>query len=129
MDYPLLNLLFGLVLIFTLVINVGLRVLLSKAGLTVVLSSLSWAALTLSILAALYIEYLFLRFMTPAFNRQIGLGLFVIGGTGALVTALLYRRVSSRFAGLLFGAQMLASLFSLVLAFGLYRSLVPVPAV
>jgi hypothetical protein len=98
-------------------------------GLPVWMSSLSWAALTLSILAALYIEYLFLSFMPPAFNWQIGLGVLLIGGTGAVVTAILYWRVSSRLAGFLFGAQMLASLFSLVLAFGLYRSLVPVPAI
>jgi hypothetical protein len=126
MDYPQLNLLFGLLLIFTLVVNIGLRVLLSKMSLPVWMSTLSWLALILSLVAALYIESLFLRFMTPAFNLQIGLGLLVIGGLGALVTASLYRRVESpQLGSILFGAQMLASLASLVLAFGLYRSLVP----
>lgn len=126
MDYPQLNLLFGLVLIFMLVVNIGLHVLLSKVRLPVWLSLLSWAGLILSILSAVYIEILFLRFMTPAFNRQIALGLLIIGGIGALVTAFLYRRVkTSRLAGVLFGVQMLASLVSLILAFGLYRSLVP----
>ena len=128
MDYPLLNLLFGLGLIFTLVINIGLRILLSKFRLPVWLSGLSWVALVLSVLAALYIESLFLRFMTPAFNGQIGLGLLVIGGGGALVTASLYRRIDSgRFAGVIFGAQIIACLASLVIAFILYRSLVPAP--
>ena len=128
MDYPLLNLLFGLGLIFTLVVDIGLRVLLSKVRLPAWMSYLSWAALALSIFSALYIEYLFLRLMTPAFNWQIGLGLLVIGGLGAMVTAGLYRRVnSSRFASVMFGAQMLVSLVSLLIAFALYRSLVPIP--
>lgn len=128
MDYPQLNLLFGLALIFTLMVEIVLRVLLSKIDLPVWMSVLSWAALTLSVLSALYIEVLFLRHMTPAFNRQIGLGLLLIGGVVALVTTILYRReISPRTAGILFGAQMLASLVCLVLAFGLYRSLVPMP--
>lgn len=127
MDYPLLNLLFGLGLIFTLVINIGLRILLSKVRLPVWLSGLSWVALVLSVLAALYIESLFLRFMTPAFNWQISLGLLIIGGIGALVTASLYRRVGpGRLASVMFGAQILACLASLVIAFILYRSLVPI---
>jgi hypothetical protein len=127
MDYPLLNLLFGLGLIFTLVVNIGLRVLLLKVRLSVWLSLLSWVALILSILSALYVEILFLRFMTPAFNRQITLGLLLIGGIGALITASLYGRMRSpRAASVLFGAQMLASLVSVVIAFGLYRSLVPI---
>jgi hypothetical protein len=126
MDYPELNFLFGLVLIFTLVVNIGLRILLFKVRLAGWLSILSWAALILSILSAVYIEILFLRFMTPAFNQQIAFGLLVIGGMGVLVTASLYRRpISPRVAGILFGAQMLASLVSVVIAFGLYRSLVP----
>jgi hypothetical protein len=115
MDYPELNLLFGLVLIFALVINISLCILLLKVRLPGWLSLLSWVALILSILSALYIEMLFLRFMTPAFNRQIAFGLLLIGGIGALVTASLYRRpISSRVAGILFGAQMLASFVSLV---------------
>lgn len=127
MDYPLLNLLFGLGLIFTLVVNIGLRVILSKVDLPAWLSRLSWIALSLSILSAGYIEALFLRLTTPAFNRQIGLGLLVIGGLGALVTASLYGRVkSSRLASVMAGAQILLSLVSVVLAFGLYRSLVPI---
>jgi hypothetical protein len=127
MDYPQLNLLFGLALLFTVVINIGLRVLLSKVGLSGWMSSLSWIALTLSILAALYIEILFLRLMTPAFNLQLGLGLLIIGGIGDIVFASLYRKVSSaRLAGILFTAQMLVSLVSLIVAFGLYRSLVPI---
>ena len=89
---------------------------------------MSWMALALSIFSALYIEVLFLRLMTPAFNRQIVLGLLLIGGVVALVTASLYRReISPRGAGFLFGAQMLVCLVCLVLAVGLYRSLVPVP--
>jgi hypothetical protein len=68
--------------------------------------------------------------MTPAFNRQIGLGLLLIGGVVTLITERLYRmEISSRAAGLLFGAQLIASLLCLVLAFGLYRSLVPMPGV
>ena len=89
------------------------------------MSILSWVALALSLLSALYIEILFLQQMTPAFNRQIGLGLLLIGGIAALVTVRLYRRqIPLRAAGFLFAAQMLASLVCLVLAFGLYRSLV-----
>lgn len=127
MDYPELNFLFGLVLIFTLIVNISLRILLLKVRLPGWLSLLSWAALILSILSALYIEILFLQFMTPAFNRQIALGLLIIGGIGALVTVSLYGRpISPRVAGILFGAQMLASLVSVVIAFGLYRSLVPI---
>ena len=130
MDYPQLNLVFGLILIFTLMVNIGLRVLLSKLGLPVWMSVSSWTALALSIFSAVYIEVLFLRLMTPAFNRQILLGLLLIGAVIALVTAILYRRPTSpRAAGFLFGMQMLASLVCLVLGFGLYRSLVPVPGV
>lgn len=126
MDYPQLNLLFGLGLILMLVTGICLRVLLSKTDPPAWMSWLSGAALVLSILAALYIGILFLRFMTPSFNLQIGLGLLVIGSLGALVTAALSRRgISPRAAGFLFGAQMVASLLCLLLAFGLYRSLVP----
>src|SRR5512147_765936 len=107
MDYPQLNLMFGLVLILTLVINIGLRVLLLKVHLSRWLSLVSWIGLILSLLSAFYIEILFLRYMTPAFNRQIGLGLLLIGGIGALITASLYRRgVSPGLTGILFAAQM-----------------------
>ncbi len=126
MDYPQLNLLFGLSLLFTLVVSISLRVLLSKMRLSRLLSLPSWAALLLNVLAAVYIESLFLRFMTSAFNRQIALGLLVMGSLDALITASLYQRVgSARFAGSLFSAQMLVTLTSLLLAFALYRSLVP----
>jgi hypothetical protein len=65
--------------------------------------------------------------MTSGFNRQIGIGLLVMAGLAALITALLYRRVeSARLASIFFAAQMLVSLISLVIAFGLYRSLVPI---
>lgn len=128
MDYPQLNFLFGLALFFTLVVNISLRVLLSKMHLSGRLSLLSWTALILNLFFALYSESLFLRFMTPAFNRQIGIGFLVMGGLGILITASLYRRIDSgRFANLVFGVQMLFSLISLVIAFGLYRSLVPLP--
>ena len=128
MDYPLLNLLFGLGLIFTLVLNISLRVLLSKVRGPVWISRLSWVALGLGLVSFLYIEYLFLRFMTPAFNQQIALGLLVMGGLSALVTASLYQRVNpARFAGIMLGVQVLASLAGLVIAFGLNRSLVPFP--
>ena len=127
MDYPQLNFLFGLCLILAVVVNIGLRVLLSKLGSPVWWSSLSWLALAVSIVSALYIEYLFLQRMTPAFNRQVGLGWLLIGGIGALVTTILYRRVSSpRLASVMFVAQILASVVSVVLDYGLYRSLVPI---
>jgi hypothetical protein len=130
MDYPQLNLLFGLCLIFMLAINIALRVLLSKLDLSVWMSILSWVALALSVLSALYIEVLFLQYMTPAFNRQIVLGLLLIGGIVALVTAILYRReIPPRAVGFVFAAQIVVSLICLVLAFGLYRSLVPMPGV
>lgn len=130
MDYPQLNLMFGLILTFVLVLDIGLRVLLSKFDLPAWMSILSWVALVSSVLSALYIEVLFLQYMTPDFNRQIGLGLLLIGGVVALITARLYRmEISSRAAGLLFGAQMIASLLCLALAFGLYRSLVPMPVI
>lgn len=128
MDYPLLNLVFGLGLILTLVVSVGLRILLSKVRLPFWLSLLSWLALIVSVLAALYIEVLFLRLMTRTFNLQIGLGLLIIAGIGALLTASLYRSVlSQRLASILFSLQILASLVSLVITFILYRSLVPIP--
>jgi hypothetical protein len=124
MDYPQLNLLFGLILIFALMVEMSLRVLLSKFELPAWMSTLSWVALALSVLSALYIEVLFLQHMTPSFNRQIGLGLLVIGGA----VALLYRmEISSPAAGLWFRAQMIASLLCLALAFGLYQRLVPMP--
>jgi hypothetical protein len=127
MDYLQLNLLFGLLLILTLGISIGLRILLSKMSLPGWMSILSWASWIAGILAALYIESLFLRYMTPTFNRQIGLGLLIIWGILAVVTAGLYRKeISSRTARFLFGAQLLTSLVSLVLALGLYRSLVPI---
>lgn len=130
MDYPQLNLILGLLLVFVLAVDIGLRVLLSKFDLPAWMSILSWVALALSVLSTLYIEVLFLQHMTPAFNRQMLLGLLLIGGVTALGMAIFYRmEISPRTAGLLFGAQMLASLFCLVLAFGLYRSLVPAPGV
>ena len=53
---------------------------------------------------------------------------FLFGSIGVLVTATFYRRViSSKAVGIMFGAQMVVSLISLILAFGLYRSLVPIP--
>ena len=78
MDYPELNLLFGWILIFTLVLNVGLCVLLTKARLSVWLSRLSWGALILPVLSTLYVEFLFLRRMPASFNWQIALGWLVI---------------------------------------------------
>lgn len=127
MDYPQLNFLFGLCLILTVVVNIGLHILLSKLRLPVWWFSLSWFALVVSIASALYIEYLFLQRMAPAFNRQIGFGWLLIGGVGTLVTAILYRRVRySHLVSVMFVTQMLVSVVSLVLAFGLYRSLVPV---
>ena len=127
MDYPQLNLLFGLGLFFTVLVNIGVRVLLSKIRLPVWMSSVSWLALTLSIFSALYIESLFLRLMTPAFNRQVIIGLLVIGAVVVLVALSLYRRVeSARLANFLFVVQILLSMVSVVLAFGLYRSLVPI---
>jgi hypothetical protein len=127
MDYPELNFLFGLGLIFTLVVNICLYVLLAKVNLPAWLSRLSWAALTLNILSVLYIEILFLQLMTPSFNWQIVFGLIAIGGLGGLVTASLYRKeMSPRIGRFMFGTQMLISLVSMVIAFGLYRSLVPI---
>lgn len=127
MDYPPLNMIFGLVIIFMVVVNIGLRILLSKLHLPIGVLVLSWVALMLSILAALYIEVLFLRFMTPGFNWQIAFGALVTAGIGALVTASLYRRmISPRFSSILLAAQMTVSLISLLIAFGLYRSLVPI---
>jgi len=128
LDYPQLNLLFGFALILAIVVNSGLHSLLLKAGLSIWLSRLSWIALVVSLLSALFIEMLFLRLMTPAFNLQIGLGLLIIGGIAAFIFANLYRCVSTaRFTRLLFAAQMLVSLVSLNLAFGLFRNLMPVP--
>ena len=127
MDYPQLNLLFGLALNFTLVMSIGLRILLSKAHPPVWMSVISWTVLVLCILASLYIETLFLRFMTPSFNRQIAFGFLLIGGIGVLVTVVLCRReLSPRATVFLFGAQMLASLICIGLAIGLYRSLVAI---
>lgn len=125
MDYPELDLLLGLILIFTVVVSIALRILLSKESLPVVWSILSWAALIVHLLSALYIEVLFLQRMPPSFNRQILLGVLLIGGIGALLTAWLYRRERPRAAGILLGAQVLVSLAGIVTAFGLYRSLVP----
>jgi hypothetical protein len=128
MDYPQLNLFFGLCLAFVLAVDIALRILLSKLPLPTWMSTLSWVALALSALSAFYIEILFLQYMTPAFNQQIILGLLLIGILVALVTVFLYRRkISPGVAELLFGAQIIASLVCLLLAFGLYRSLVPVP--
>jgi hypothetical protein len=127
MDYPQLNLLFGLLLVFTVVVNVAVRVLLSKASLPVGLSLLSWASLIISILSAAYIELLFLRLMTPSFNRQIELGLLLIGCIGAPVTISLSRKaLSARITNILIITQLVAGLITVVLAFGLYRSMVPV---
>lgn len=128
MDYPQLNLLLGLGLILAVLIDISLRVLLSKMDLSFWYSAWSWAALAVSLLAAVYIESLFLRYISPVFNRQIGLAMLLIGSIASLVTAALYRRVtSSGLSGVLLGAQTLTSLASLVLAVALYRSLVPIP--
>ena len=83
--------------------------------------------MVISILAALYVEFLFLQRMTPAFNRQIGLGLLLIGGVGVLITTLFSQRtISLLAASIMFWMQIIVSLVSVLLAFGLYRSLVPV---
>ena len=127
MDYPQLNLSFGLVLISTLVASIGLRILISKETVAAWLNALSWVALIFNLLSTLYIEILFLQLMTPSFNRQIGLGLLVIAGIGSLVTAILYRRdITPRPASVMAGVQILVSLAGVVVAYGLYRSLVPV---
>jgi len=126
MDYELFDFFFGLCLILTTVLNLGLCVLLSKVRLPILLACLSWAALTLNLFAAMYIEYLFLQRMVPAFNRRISLGLLLFGSAGALLTVRVYRRaISPRAAGVLFGMQMLTSLASLVIALLLYGSMVP----
>lgn len=128
MDYSKLNLIFGLILFTTVIVNIGLRVLLSKVNLPVWISLSSWLALLISLLCTLYIETLFLTLMTPTFNRQIVIGLLLIGGVGAQLTMSLFRRLtSSGIAGILFTAQVLVSLVSVSIALGLYRSLVPVP--
>jgi hypothetical protein len=127
MDYPQLNLIFGLVLVFTLVVSIGLRILLSKGSLPAWLSVLSWVTLALNLLSALYIETLFLQRMTPSFNMQIGIGLLVIGGIGALLTAFFYQRdISPQATVFLAIVQVIVSLAGVVVAYGLYRSLVPV---
>ena len=117
----------GLCLVIAVVVNNGLRVLSSKARLPVWMSTVSWIALILSIVSALCIEFLFLQRMTPAFDRQIGLSWLIIGGIGTLITAGLYRRLTnSRLANVIFSAQMIFCIVSLVLAFGLHRNLVPI---
>jgi hypothetical protein len=127
MDYPELNLFFGWILIFMLVLSVGLRLLLTKVHVSVWLSQLSWAVLILHILSTLYIEFLFLQRMSYSFNWQIIVGWLVIGGIGTFVIASLYRKeISPRMSGFLLGAQIFTSLVGLVIAYGLYRSLVPI---
>ena len=129
MDYPQFNLLFGLGLTLANVVSVGLRVLLFRAHLPAWISRISWLALSLSLVSALYIAYLFLRFMPPVFNRQIGVGLLILGSVGALVTAGLYRlEITSRAARLIVSVQILTSVAGVVIAYILYRSLVPISA-
>jgi hypothetical protein len=127
MDYPQLNLIFGLGLVIVEMVNIGLRVLLSKVRLAGWMNTLSWLVLIISILSALYIEYLFLRLMTPAFNWQLIVGALLIGAIGALVTARLYQKATLlHIQWVMFAAQIIVSLVSMALAFGLYRSLVPI---
>jgi hypothetical protein len=129
MDYPQFNFLFGLGLILANVVSLGLRVLLSRAHLPAWISRVSWLALSLSLLSAVYIGYLFLRFMPPVFNQQIGVALLILGSVSALVTAGLYRlEIAARVARLLVGMQILTSLAGVGIAFILYRSLVPISA-
>ena len=126
MDYELLAFFFGLCLILTTVLNLGLWVLLSKVRLPILLSCLSWAAMIVNLLAVMYIEYLFLRRMVPVFNQRISLGLLLFGTAGALLTVRAYRKaISPRAAAVLFGTQILTSLASLVIALLLYGSMVP----
>ena len=127
MDYPQLNLIFGLILALTVVAGVALRVLLSKARLPVWMSILSWLTIITSIVFALYIETLFLRLMIPGFNRQIILGFLLMAAIGALITAILYkRRTIASIPSALAIAQILVSLIGIAVALGLYRSLVPI---
>jgi hypothetical protein len=126
MDDPQLNLIFGLVVIFTLFFSLAARLLLSRTKLPGWLRGLSWAALILNLISALYIEILFLRLMTSAFNWQIVLGLIVIGAIGALFTAIFYRReIPPQTASFPAGVQVLISLAGVRVAYGLSRSLVP----
>ena len=126
MDYPQLNFLFGVALIFTLVVSISLRILLTKTHLPVGLSLLSSAVIALNVFSALYIGILLLRSMMPSFIWQLGLAMLVIGGIGTVMTAALYRKkISARSTVFLFAIQMLMSLANLAIALGLYRSLTP----
>jgi hypothetical protein len=129
-DYPLLNLLFGLALVLANTVSTSLAVLLTKARLPIWLARASWVALVLGLLPAVYALYLLLQQSLPAMDRQFWVGGVVMVGLGTLATARLYRAaISPGTARVMLGLQLLSSLLSVIIAFGLYRSLVPVVAV
>jgi hypothetical protein len=126
MDYPFFNFLFGLLLIFTTGVSIGLTFLLAKKRLPPVVWRTILVILILVILVSLYIGYLFSQTMTPAFNVRLGLGVILIGSTIAGLTAFLYRVHFSPVTWRLISFFLVLSLAaSFTLAYLLYRSLVP----
>jgi hypothetical protein len=126
MDYPLLNLLFGLALVLTYTMSLGLVILLAKVRLPHWLFGATWVVQAVSLCSAVAVGYLFWRHMPLAISRQLAFGVVGIGGLGALTTASLYRRaIPSRVSAMMVGLQLLASVVGLGIAWALYRSLVP----
>jgi hypothetical protein len=126
MDYPLLNLLFGLALVLTHTFSLGLATLLSKEQLPRWLARAAWVVHAVSVVSGVAVGYLFLQQVPPAINRQLGVGIVCIGGFGALVTAGLNRvMMPACVVPMMVGLQLLTSILGLGIAWALYRSLVP----
>lgn len=128
MDYPLLNLIFGLALIFANSQSIALTVLLSKAPFSMNAWRAILAGVMLSLLPMLYILYLFIERMTLAFHLRLGLGLVLIVSAITGITFLLSRvHLSPLLVRVLLICLGSSILISLALAYSLYRSLVAVP--
>ena len=128
MDYPLLNLLFSLVLFLSNSLGVGIYLLLSKESI----GRSCWLLplLAASLLPSMYIGFLLYRSSTPDNLRLTLLGSGVIVALVAGAVLFLYRvPLSPAAQGVLLAILLLTILADLALSYLLYRSLVAEPIV
>ncbi|HEX6384795.1 MAG TPA: hypothetical protein VF177_09010 [Anaerolineae bacterium] len=127
MDYPFFNFIFGLGLLLSNSVSIGLTIL-SRRRISPNLWYVLLALIIVSVLLVVYIVYLLYLSMPPGFILRLGLGLILIAGLSAGFAAVLDKGPLSPFAWrLILFVLMLSILFNFALAYLLYRSLVPEP--
>ncbi len=127
MDYPELRFIIFLALVLTDSLSAGLLFLLSRAKVPVFAWYASLVYLGLSILASLYIGTLFLQLMPPGYNLRLGLAALLIAAIAAEITFLVRGRPFTPLAyRLMYAVFILSTLASFLLAYSLFRNMVPV---